>query len=141
MGQTNQSIMIKATLEKVWDAIKDFQNTDWAPNVISKIEKKGDIPGNEPGSRRILNDAFQETLAELDEENKTFSYSIDDGPSPISKNDVSNYIGRVRVSSTVNGDETLVEWSSTWENNDEAAYEFCHSIYIALLEDMKKSLE
>ncbi|MCH9031383.1 MAG: SRPBCC family protein, partial [candidate division Zixibacteria bacterium] len=132
MGQTKQSILINAPLDKVWDAIKDFQKMDWAPNVISKIEMKGDIPGNKPGSRRILNDVFHETLAELDEENKTFAYSIDDGPSPISKDDVSNYIGRVRVSSATNGGETLVEWTSIWEKNDEAAYEFCHSIYVAL---------
>ena len=140
MGQTSQSILIKAPLDKVWDAIKDFQKMDWAPNVISKLEMKGDIPGNKPGSRRILNDAFHETLAEIDEENKTFAYSIDDGPAPISKDDVSNYIGRVKLS-TAEGGETLVEWTSTWENNDEPAYEFCHSIYLALLDDMKKSLE
>jgi hypothetical protein len=31
------------------------------------------------------------------EEVMTFSYSIDDGPSPVSKEEVSNYIGRVVV--------------------------------------------
>jgi hypothetical protein len=29
----------------------------------------------------------------LSEDDRTFSYSIDDGPSPVSKADVSNYIG------------------------------------------------
>ena len=35
----------------------------------------------------------------------------------------------------------MVEWSSKWEDNDEATYEFCHGMYLALLDDMKKSLE
>jgi len=141
MGQTHQSILINAPLEKVWNSIKDFQSMDWAPNVISKIEQKGDIPGDKSGSQRILNDAFHETLNELDEENKTFAYSIDDGPSPVSKDDVKNYVGRVKVAPAPDGNGTVVEWSSTWEQNDEAAYEFCHSIYVAFLDDMKKSLE
>jgi len=39
------------------------------------------------------------------------------------------------------GDGTLVEWSSSWQDNNEAASEFCQGIYVALLQDMKKSLE
>jgi hypothetical protein len=57
------------------------------------------------------------------------------------KADVSNYIGRVSVRPVTEGGGTFVEWSSTWERNDEAIAEFCHSIYVALLADMKKSLE
>jgi hypothetical protein len=34
-----------------------------------------------------------------------------------------------------------VEWTSSWEQNDEPIQEFCHGIYVALLGDMKKSLE
>jgi hypothetical protein len=39
------------------------------------------------------------------------------------------------------GSGTRVEWSSSWEQNDEPVHDFCHGIYIALLNDMKKSLE
>jgi hypothetical protein len=63
-------------------------------------------------ARRVLNGAFHETLVEVKEDDRTFAYSIDDGPSPVSKADVSNYVA-----------------------------EFCHGIYVALLSDMKKSLE
>ncbi len=88
----------------------------------------------------MLNGVFHETLKEVDAENKTFSYSIDDGPSPVSKDDVSNYLGTVKVQPGADGG-TLVEWSSTWEQNDEPACEFCYGIYVALLDDMKKNLE
>ena len=39
------------------------------------------------------------------------------------------------------GTGTMVEWTSTWQNNDEAGYELCHPIYMALLGDLKASLE
>jgi hypothetical protein len=69
----------------------------------------------------------------------TFTYSIDDGPSPVSKEEVSNYIGRVVVEPS--GEGTRVEWTSRWEQNDEPVHDFCHGIYVALLNDIKKSLE
>lgn len=139
MGKTYQSITINAPVEKVWEAVRDFHDMSWCPNVITKLEKIGDKAGDEIGAGRLLNDAFSETLRTLDDSQMTFSYSIDDGPSPISKDDVKNYLGTVKLSSVTEG--TLVEWSSVWEENDEAAQEFCHNIYLALLGDMKKSLE
>ena len=141
MGKTYQSITINAPVEKVWQAVRDFHDMSWCPNVITKLEKIGDKAGDEIGAGRKLNDAFSETLRELDDSNMTFSYSIDDGPSPISKDDVKNYVGTVKLSSAPGAEETLVEWSSVWENNDDAAQEFCHSIYLALLGDMKRNLE
>lgn len=141
MGKTFQSITIKASVDKVWDAISDFSDMSWAPNVITDLQVVGNAGGKEIGAGRVLNNAFRETLISLDNEQRTFSYSIDDGPSPLSKDDVTNYVGTVKVQSAADGNGTLVEWSSKWENNDEATYEFCHGIYLALLDDMKKSLE
>ena len=142
MGKTYQSTVIDAPADEVWRAIRDFHDMSWAPNVIQSLEKVGDVPGDKIGAVRILNGAFVETLKALDNEGRIFSYSIDDGPSPVSKHDVHSYVGRVRVSeATEEGGGTLVEWSSSWELNDEPAYEFCHSIYLALLADMKASLE
>lgn len=140
MGQTYQSITINAPVDRVWRTVRNFHDMSWAPNVITKTVGVGKIPGDKVGAMRVLNDVFHETLLEFDDVQRTFSYRIDDGPSPISKNDVKNYVGRVSVQSAENG-ETLVEWSSIWEQNDERAYDFCHGIYIALLADMKKSLE
>jgi carbon monoxide dehydrogenase subunit G len=139
MGSTNQEIEINAPVDTVWQAIRDFHNMGWAPNVITNLETVGDKPGDAPGAGRILNGAFHETLQTLDDDGKTFTYSIDDGPSPVSKDDVNNYIGRVAVEGA--GEGTRVEWTSNWENNDEAAQDFCSGIYNALLNDMKASLE
>jgi hypothetical protein len=141
MGQTHQSIVIQSPVEKVWTAIRDFHDTSWAPNVITSLEVVGGHHGLEVGAGRVLNGVFHETLREFNEDERNFQYSIDDGPSPLSKDDVSNYIGQVTVRPDTDSGGTFVEWSSSWEQNDEPVYEFCHGIYVALLGDMKKSLE
>ena len=139
MGSTFQEIEIKAPADKVWKAIRDFHDLSWAPNVVTGVDVVGNKPGDKPGAGRVLNGAFHETLRTLDDMGKTFTYSIDDGPSPVSKDDVNNYVGRVLVEHMATG--TRVEWSSTWQQNDDAAHDFCHAIYVALLDDMKQSLE
>lgn len=141
MGKTYQSIVINATVDRVWGAIQNFHDLKWAPAVIAKLDVVGDKKGNEVDAKRILNGVFHETLLELDEAGRSFSYSIDDGPSPVSKADVKNYVGRVCVRPVTEGGGTFVEWSSSWEQNDQATTEFCHGIYVALLGDMKKQLE
>jgi Polyketide cyclase / dehydrase and lipid transport len=141
MGQTYQSITIQASPERVWTTLRGFHDMSWAPNVITGLEIIGDAASDEPGAGRVLNGAFHETLRQLNDEERTFSYSIDDGPSPVSKDDVKNYIGRVSVQEGDQEGSTTVEWSSSWEQNDESAYEFCHGIYVALLAELKSSLE
>ena len=38
MGQTYQSIVINAPVRAVWEAIADFHNLSWAPNVVTRVE-------------------------------------------------------------------------------------------------------
>ncbi len=139
MGTTHQDIEISASVDTVWSAIRNFHDMSWAPNVITSVDIVGDKKGHEVGAGRILNGVFHETLHSIDEDARTFSYSIDDGPSPVSKEEVRNYIGRVAVEPS--GDGARVEWTSSWEQNDEQVHDFCHGIYVALLTDMKASLE
>ncbi|PFG52346.1 polyketide cyclase/dehydrase/lipid transport protein [Marinobacter sp. LV10R520-4] len=83
-----------------------------------------------------------QTLHALDDDNREISYSIDEGRSPVSPDEISSYEGHVRVRSVTEGDGgTFVEWYSSWKGNDEAAAEFCHGIYAGLLEQLKKTLE
>ena len=140
MPSTNQSIVINADIDKVWTRFSDFHDLSWASNVINKVEKVGDVDGGQVGAKRFLNDAFHETLLEIDSENKILRYSIDGAPPPLSKDQVSNYEGLVQLSADAETGGTLVEWSSSWESDGEEAVEFCHNIYVALLDDLAKSL-
>ena len=139
MGKTHQSTTINRSPANVWATVRNFHETSWCPNVVTSNEAVGDKRGDEVGAKRILNGAIHETVHEFDDAGMRVRYSIDDGPSPISKDEVSNYYGVLKVS--MSGDGSLVEWSSSWEGNDEAAHDFCHPIYLAFLADMKATLE
>mgnify|MGYP000444896391 CR=1 FL=1 len=112
MGCQN-TIMINVSPEKVWATISNFHDMSWAPEVITSVDVIGTHSGYEVGAKRILNDVFHETLTEVDSDNFTFSYSIDDGPGPVSKEVVSNYIGMVKL--TAKGNGTLVEWKPSFQ--------------------------
>ena len=49
-------------------------------------------------------------------------------------------IGRVRLLPVTISDTTFVEWTSTWEAEDNKAYDFCKEIYAALLNDLQHTL-
>jgi hypothetical protein len=140
MQRTYQSIRINAPVDKVWNAVKDFHDLSWAPNVITKCEAVGDKSGTEIGAKRILNDAFHEALIELDDATHTMRYSIDNGPSPVSPEDVKGYVGHLHLLPITKDDTTFAEWSSSWESDSEDAVEFCHTIYVAFLDEMANSL-
>lgn len=139
MGKTYQTAVINAPVNQVWDKIKNFHDVSWASGVVEKCEAVGDLKWNQIGAQRVLNDAFHETLVAFSELDKSFKYSIDDGPAPVSKNDVKDYIGAVRLISITENDTCLIEWSSSWEAPTEDACDFCHNIYVALLDALKKS--
>lgn len=141
MPTTNQSIVVDAPVADVWNRFVDFHDLSWAPNVIANVEKVGDIDGGTPGAKRILNDVFHETLTEINNDEHVLKYSIDDGPSPVSKSEVDNYVGIVSVGPAAEGSGTLVEWTSSWESKSDDAVEFCHGIYVALLGELAKSFD
>ena len=138
MGKTYQSVVINAPVEKVWVALRNFHDLSWASGVVTSCTPVGDLKANQVGARRILNNVFHETLVELSDLDRMLKYRIDDGPSPVSKDEVKNYIGVVHAIPITDDDTTFVEWSSSWDQNDAAVYEFCHGIYRAVLGELKK---
>ena len=66
MPSTNQSKDIDASMSEVWSKLNNFHDLSWAPNVVTNVEKVGSIAGGEVGAKRILNNAFHETLVEID---------------------------------------------------------------------------
>ena len=139
MGKTYQSVVINASVDTVWGTLRNFHDFSWAPGIVTSCTPVGDRKADQIGTRRIINDVFHETLVELSDIDRTLKYRIDDGPPPVSKEDVKHYIGAVRAIPITDDDTTFVEWSSSWEQNDAAAYDFCHGIYCAILGELKKT--
>lgn len=139
MGNCNNKIKIEQSIDTVWETIKDFHDMFWASDIITSVAKVGSKNAHEPGAKRILNDAFHETLIKIDSDNYTFSYSIDDGPGPVSSSVVEKYVGVVKLSEYGSG--TLVEWNSVFTSeNDNEVVEFCAPIYTACLHSLKEHL-
>jgi carbon monoxide dehydrogenase subunit G len=137
MGQCYNSVVVSVPAEDVWKALKNFHDFSWAPNVISKVDVIGDKGGTEIGARRRLNDAFLETLVEFNERERTFTYTIDDGPGPIAADLVQRYVGKVKVFPVTATGGTFVLWTSEYKTKDDAAVgDFCNPIYQALLKDL-----
>lgn len=138
MGKCYNSTVVNAPIETLWGLLKDFHNLSWGDLVISKVDVIGDIEGTKVGAKRVLNDAFHETLLSVDDENFSFTYSIDDGPAPLNKENIKYYVGEVTLYSVTDSNETFVEWVSTFESNlDNEVTEFCNPIYAGLLKSLK----
>lgn len=139
MGRCYNTAVVPAPIDKVWHAIRDFHDASWSRNVVVKVEKVGDAGGLEVGAKRVINDAFHETLRTLDEDSRSFSYTIDDGPGPVSKDAVTTYIGEVRLLPVTEDNSTFVEWQSNYASKDDHAVgDLCNPIYQALLKDLKQ---
>ena len=136
------SAVINASIDDVWSTISNFHELNWAPDVITSVTAVGDIPGTEVGAKRILNDAFRETLLSIDPEGCLLTYSIDDGPGVVAIDAVSNHIGAVKLHPITVGGQTCIEWASDYESADpDAVAEFCNPIYNALLVSLKSHFE
>jgi hypothetical protein len=134
------SIRIPVPVEDVWNAIRDFHNLSWAGEAITKVTAIGAVKGDQVGAKRVLNDTFEETLLSLDDGDHKFSYSIDDAPgTPVSRENVRNYVGEVRLAPITEDNSTFVEWRSSCDATDAAAVSnFCNPIYGAALRSLKK---
>ena len=113
MGCYNSAV-INAPSSEVWKVLRNFHELSWSKNVVSKVDIIGDKASDQVGAKRILNDAFHETLLSIDDNAKNFTYSIDDGPGPVAKDNVEGYVGDVTVFSVSENDTSFVVWASDW---------------------------
>ena len=137
MGCYNSAV-INAPADKVWEVLKDFHELSWSKNVVSKVDIVGDKAATEVGAKRILNDAFHETLRSLDDATMTFTYSIDDGPAMLAKDKIEGYIGEVKVLPITENNTAFVLWTSKWAAaKEDGVADFCNPIYHGILQDLK----
>ncbi|MGF1739564.1 SRPBCC family protein [Vibrio profundum] len=138
MGKCYNKIELNQPIDSVWQEVSDFHDMSWASGVVTSLQKVGAVDGHHVGAKRVINDAFHETLVEYNDDAHRFAYHIDDGPGPVSDSVVQDYVGVVQLTETDNG--TLVEWSSSYHSaQDGEIADLCNPIYIALLSELKKN--
>lgn len=144
-----QSVEIKAPIEKVWAAAKDFDSLDkWHPGFSKDVLTKG--ANNSPGTVRALTikdgPTFTEELISFNEANHTYRYKILESPLPLQ-----NYVSTFRVKSGANG-TTTVTWSAKFTRknpadnppaaeSDDGAVKLITGVFQAGLANLKKQSE
>ena len=131
-----ESIVIDAPIDRVWNTIRNFHDFSWAANMVKTCEAVGDISGPAPGAKRIANGVFHETLRELDEDRYLLRYSVEEGPSPLASNEISDFQGVMQLQDMTADDNTRVEWSATWDAQNDAGVRFCKGMYRGLLQEL-----
>lgn len=106
--QVSAEMRIEAPAEDVWSAVKRFDGvTRWAPGVLECTAN-----GEGVGAVRTLKMRDGMTLCErletYDDQTRSFSYSIVEGPLP-----VKDYLSCVSVSD--DGDQCTVSWTTSGE--------------------------
>ena len=141
----HQSVEIKASIWKVWDAIKDFDGLpNWHPMFASDVIISG--ANNEVGAVRTMTvkdgPSFDEELLTYDALDKSFSYRVID-PVPLP---IAGYVSTIQVVESRRG-YTTVLWRSSFRNNsegkmkDEEVIGFIDGAYRAGLDNLKGMLE
>lgn len=142
---SHESIIIQAPVDKVWEAVRDFDGlATWHPMFSSGVIKSG--TNNEPGAVRTMTvkdgPSFDEELLTFDEAGRKFTYRLID-PVPLP---VSEYTGAFQVVAVKRG-TTAILWSSAYRNNsdgkmkDEEVIAFINGAFRAGLEPLKASME
>ncbi|MEU8378772.1 SRPBCC family protein [Streptosporangium sp. NPDC048865] len=111
------STVINASADEVWKYLRDFGNVaEWLPGVTGcEIEDGGDpLPG---AVRRLdsLAGVIRERLLTLDDASRSATYEILESPLP-----VRDYRAVYRVAPVTDSGRAFVEWSATFEADDEA---------------------
>ncbi|GAA3042781.1 SRPBCC family protein [Streptosporangium longisporum] len=111
------STVVDASADEVWGYLRDFGNVaEWLPGIDRcEVEEGG---GSRPGTvRRLegLGGVFRERLLTLDDDSRSATYEILEGPLP-----VSDYRAVYRVSPVTDSGRAFVEWSATFAADDVA---------------------
>jgi len=130
---------INAAADEVWKTLSSFGDVEkYIPLVKSTTvvgsgvgAKRTCIVPNESGGEGKI----EEELKSLDNDAKTFSYSITSSPMPFV-----NYLGTVKVKDLGNG-RCEVEWSSTFEPKgmaEEEVVKMLKDVYLTAIDGLKK---
>ena len=144
--EVTESIDVSASADKVWDAVKGFDNLHgWHPAVTNTEILEGDPTLRGAIRKLTVGDnvgTIQETLTGYDSDNMSLSYVIN-STDIIPVKDYASTVKVLPVSDSL----SLVIWTGNFLANpkegeaDATSQEFIVGVYKAGLENLKKMLE
>jgi len=146
--KVSEKVEINAPLDKVWEAISNFQDMSWHP-AIEKVEGSGDSAVNATRTVTLKSGGtIDEKLVEVNPDKHTIKYEITKVDTSVLP--VNNYTSW--ISAKADGDKTLVEWRGAFyrgymnndpppELSDEAAVKAVQGVYRGGLDGLKAKIE
>lgn len=133
MAKASATIEVSATADQVWQLMGGFDSLpEWLPLIVESTMSEG-------GRVRHLKTAdgasVVERLQTFDNAGKTYTYSIEEGPFP-----VTNYLAKVEVIEVPGSQKTKIVWSGTFTGagvTDEEAETIFDGVYSGGLEALK----
>ncbi len=113
MVEVRRSTIVDAPVELVWAMLRDFNGHDsWHP-LVSRSHIEDGLPSDRIGAVRDFHLAdgsrIREQLLSLSDAEHSFEYCILNAPLPLM-----GYIARVKLLPVTDGEQTYVEWRSTF---------------------------
>lgn len=149
MLHVSEKVTIDAPVEKVWDAVKNYDSLpSWHPGFVKDELVKGE--NNKVGTVRQLTlkdgPSFTEELLAFSEKTHSFKYKIVDSPLPIDK-----YSSVLVVKAAGKGKSTVV-WNGDFKRknaadnppegeSDAGVLKLIHGAYRGGLDNLKKVVE
>lgn len=109
MGEVRVEEEVEAKPEKVWALVREFGGIKAWNDGIDSVE----VEGSGVGSVRTIKMGgieIQERLEHIDDEGRTFSYSIVAGPVP-----VENYLASMTIHNGGTPDQSKVTWQGSFD--------------------------
>ncbi len=136
MGKIELNEEMAAPASAAWEKLADFGGLGWMPGV-----EKVEVEGEGIGAVRTVSMGpmtVKERLESFDDEGRSLSYSITEGPMP-----VQNYLATIRVSETGSG--CRVVWSARFDPPEgvpaDAIEKGLNGAYGGALSALKKLIE
>jgi uncharacterized protein YndB with AHSA1/START domain len=143
MPKVHVSTVIGAPIERVWRTVSDFNGlAEWMPGMKDSVIEDGK-PANAVGAVRRLSmvgtsDKLRERLEVLSPQEYRISYSVLEGPLPVTK-----IVTTMHLRPITDSYGTLGEWSSEFETEpgkEEQGVQFMARVFGAGFRALKKHL-
>lgn len=117
MANSYCSTVFEQTAEQVWNAVRAFDDYQWADRNLSAVMEDGKAGDAVGGIRRVETGGQtirQRLLAHSDLE-RYYSYAFCD-PIPFP---VRDYVATLRITPIIDGARAFVEWSATFDRSSQ----------------------
>ncbi|EFC35427.1 predicted protein [Naegleria gruberi] len=143
-----RSAVINASVETVWQVVKNFNELPKWTGVVSDSVLEGGMQDNSIGCVRVVSllnpnpqddRPIREQLIAYDSRNHSFTYKILSGPKPFEY--FNEYYATVTLVKITDSNQTFIEWKSEFtcpQGNQEQFEKFAGAVYMKGIKSLQQ---